>query len=139
MVQLRFPAQQICGAVSEQLSQSLHLDAPAYHDVVKILDAKTDNTFTPADLDKIKSSLSPQELKALVENIPADPTSHIDLSKLTDEQRKKLIDGMTDHATHLEIDALMAKDVKETAESAATIRDSYTTIRPSHTQVLIYK
>ncbi|RGP80996.1 hypothetical protein FLONG3_784 [Fusarium longipes] len=98
---------------------------PAYHDVVNILDSKASSGFTPADLARVQSSLTPEQIKALVSNLPSDPTEHIDLSKLSDAERQKFLDGVAQAAAHPEVDNVMRKDIEDTAEATRTIRSSF--------------
>lgn len=98
---------------------------PAYHDVVNILDSKASSGFTPADLEKVQSSLTPEQIETLISNLPKDPTGHIDLSKLSDAERQKFLEGVAQAAAHPEIDNVMRQDIEDTAEATRTIRQSF--------------
>ncbi|KAM0425742.1 hypothetical protein ACHAPT_008990 [Fusarium lateritium] len=110
---------------------------PSYDDVVKHLDAQVSAVgqgFGPTDLSNLKSSLTPEQTQALVDNLPAnptDPTAYIDVSKLTDEQQQKLRDGMAYAAAHPEIDQLMQAQIDDTAKSTATIKRIFTELLAS--------
>ena len=64
----------------------------------------------PGDISKLKS-LMDEQTKALLTNVPTDPTIHIDTDRLSDEQRQKFLAGMAYAATHPEIDTMMQDQI----------------------------